>query len=98
MIFSKASLPVWFRNLLDHPPTWPESETHMILQMQAKVHGLGNLGVLTYTYPILSWFEATFCLISPHDEVDHDKIWGRSSRVFLKFGRRHPNLTKLLCP
>ena len=36
----------------------------MILQMQAKVHGLGNLGVLTCTYPIFSKFEATFCLPS----------------------------------
>ena len=62
-IFSKASLPVWFRNLLDHPPTWPESEIQMILQMQAKVHGLGNVAVLTYTYPILSWFEATFAIL-----------------------------------
>ena len=62
-IFSKASLPVWFRNLLDHPPTWPESETHMILQMQAKVHGLGNLGVSTYTYPTLSDFKATFWIL-----------------------------------
>ena len=54
MIFSKASLPVWFRNLLDHSPTWPESETYMILQLQAKVHGLGYLGVLTYACPIFS--------------------------------------------
>ena len=30
----------------------------MILQLQAKVHGLGNLGVLTYTYPIFSEFKA----------------------------------------
>ena len=56
-IFSKASLPGWFRNLLDHSPTWPESETLMILQLQAKVHGMGNLGVSTCTYPIFSWFE-----------------------------------------
>ena len=65
MIFSKASLPVWFRNLLDHPPTWPESESHMILQLQAKVHDLGNLRVLTYTYSILSEFKATFCFLHP---------------------------------
>ena len=64
MIFSKASLPVWFRNLLDHPPTWPESETHMILQMQAKVHGLGNLGVWTTRYASLSDFKATFWIPS----------------------------------
>ena len=32
----------------------------MILQLQAKVHDLGNLGVLTYTYPILSKFKASF--------------------------------------
>ena len=63
MIFSKASLPVWFRDLVDHPPTWPESEAHMILQLQAKVHGLGYLGVSTYTYPILSDFKATFFII-----------------------------------
>ena len=72
MIFSKASLPVWFRNLLDHPPTWPESESHMILQLQAKVHDLGHFGVLTYTYSILSEFKATFRIPSsslPHDEV-----------------------------
>ena len=30
----------------------------MILQLQAKVHGLGNLGVSTYTYPIFSEFKA----------------------------------------
>ena len=35
----------------------------MILQLQAKVHGLGNLRVLTYTYPIFSRFEATFFII-----------------------------------
>ena len=63
MIFSKASLPVWFRNLLDHPPTWPESETHMILQMQAKVHGLVNLGVSTTRYASLSDFKATFRIL-----------------------------------
>ena len=72
MIFSKASLPVWFRNLLDHSPTWPESETHMILQLQAKVHGLGYLGVLTYTYPIFSQFEGPksdpFLPSLPHDQ------------------------------
>ena len=53
-IFRKAS-PRWcFWNFLDHSPTWPESETLMILQMQAKVHGLGNFGVSTLTYPIFS--------------------------------------------
>ena len=35
----------------------------MILQLQAKVHGLGNLGVSTYTYLSLSEFKATFCFI-----------------------------------
>ena len=30
----------------------------MILQLQAKVHGLGNLGVSTYTYSIFSEFKA----------------------------------------
>ena len=35
----------------------------MILQMQAKVHGLGNLGVSTYTYPTLSDFKATFWIL-----------------------------------
>ena len=35
----------------------------MILQMQAKVHGLGNLGVSTCTYPILSKFKATFRIL-----------------------------------
>ena len=71
MIFSKASLPVWFRNLLDHPPTWPESEIHMILQMQAKVHGLGNFGVWTLSYPLLSWFKETFWILPPflNDEI-----------------------------
>ena len=34
----------------------------MILQKQAKVHGLENLGVSTYTYLSLSEFKATFCL------------------------------------
>ena len=69
MIFSKASLPVWFRNLLDHSSTWPESEAHMILQLQAKVHGLGNLGVSTYTYLSLSEFKATFWAFIHHDEI-----------------------------
>ena len=32
----------------------------MILQMQAKVHGLGNFGVLTSTYPIYSYFKDPF--------------------------------------
>ena len=43
----------------------------MILQLQAKVHGLGDLGVLTYTYPNLSDFKATFWIIPPflNDEV-----------------------------
>ena len=44
----------------------------MILQLQAKVHGLGNLGVLTYTYPIFSWFETPksdpFLPSSLHDQ------------------------------
>ena len=35
----------------------------MILQLQAKEHGLGNLGVLTCTYPIFSEFKATFWII-----------------------------------
>ena len=60
---------MWFWNLLDHSPTWPESETHMILQLQAKVHGLGNLAVLTYTYQIFSWFETPKSDPSlPHDD------------------------------
>ena len=33
----------------------------MILQLQAKVHGMGNLGVSTCTYPIFSKFKTTFC-------------------------------------
>ena len=41
----------------------------MILQMQAKVHGLGNLGVSTYTYLSLSEFKATFCLIHSSREL-----------------------------
>ena len=35
----------------------------MILQLQAKVHGVGDLGVLTYTYPNLSDFKATFWIL-----------------------------------
>ena len=35
----------------------------MILELQAKVHGLGNLGVSTYTYSILSEFKATFRIL-----------------------------------
>ena len=35
----------------------------MILQLQAKVHGLRNLGVSTYTYPTFSDFKATFWII-----------------------------------
>ena len=35
----------------------------MILQLQAKVHGLGNLRVLTCTNPTLSDFKATFWII-----------------------------------
>ena len=45
----------------------------MILQLQAKVHGLGNLGVSTCTYPIFSEFKAPksdpFLPSLPHDEV-----------------------------
>ena len=37
----------------------------MILQLQAKVHGLGNLGVSTCTYPTLSDFKATFWILPP---------------------------------
>merc|ERR1712102_183730 len=33
----------------------------MILQLQAKVHGLGNLGVSTDTYQILSEFQLAVC-------------------------------------
>ena len=41
----------------------------MILQLQAKVHGLVNLGVSTCTYASLSDFKATFWIPSlPHDE------------------------------
>ena len=54
MIFSKASLPVWFRNLLDHPPTWPNFYAHKKFDAHQKVHGLGIYIVLTYTYPIFS--------------------------------------------
>ena len=35
----------------------------MILQLQAKVHGLGNLGVLSCTHPNLNDFKATFWII-----------------------------------
>ena len=35
----------------------------MILQLQAKEHGLENLGVLTCTYPIFSEFKATFWIL-----------------------------------
>ena len=47
----------------------------MILQMQAKVHGLENLRVTTYTYPIFSRFKETFWILpsflppSLNDEV-----------------------------
>ena len=97
MIFSKASLPVWFRNLLDHSPTWPESETHMILQLQAKVHGLGNLGVSTCKYPIFSWFETPkfSSLFSLKNEVEHDFFEGLSTSVISKFSRPPPNLTRI---
>ena len=37
----------------------------MILQLQAKVHGLGYLGVSTSTYPIFSEFKATFWILPP---------------------------------
>ena len=56
-IFREASPRGCFWNFFCRPPTLSKSESHMILQLQAKVHGLGNLGVLTYTYPIFSWFE-----------------------------------------
>ena len=52
----------------------------MILQLQAKVHDLGSLGVLTFTYSILSEFKATYRIPSsflpslPHDEVC--EAWG----------------------
>ena len=35
----------------------------MILQLQAQEHGLGNLGVSTYTYPNFSKFKATFWIL-----------------------------------
>ena len=57
MIFLEASPWGCFWIFFCRPPTLSKSESHMILQLQAKVHGLGNLGVLTYTYPIFSWFE-----------------------------------------
>ena len=43
----------------------------MILQLEAKVHGLGDLGVLTCAYPNLSEFKATCCIPPslPHDEI-----------------------------
>ena len=41
----------------------------MILQLQAKVHGLGNLRVLTYTYLSLSDFKATFWIIHSSREL-----------------------------
>ena len=44
----------------------------MILELQAKVHGLGYLSVSTYTYPIFSGFKAPksdpFLPPFPHDQ------------------------------
>ena len=55
----------------------------MILQMEAKVDGLGNLGVSTYTYLSLSAFKATFCLI--HSSRQDFRLGGKGTR-FGKFG------------
>ena len=35
----------------------------MILQLEDKKHGLGNLRVSTYTYPIFNEFKTTFWII-----------------------------------
>ena len=56
----------------------------MILQLQAKVHGLGNLGVSTCTYPIFSEFKATFCTLPP--SLPHDEVCEARGVVVICFG------------
>ena len=63
MIFWKQSYIGGFWNLVGDSPTWPNFYTHKKFDAHQKVHGLDIYIHLTYTYPILSWFEATFCLI-----------------------------------
>ena len=64
----------------------------MILQLQAKVHGLENLEVSTCTYPNLSDFKATFWILPPflNDEVCEARgvvvFYFRSSQVGLLRG------------
>ena len=55
----------------------------MILQLQAKVHGLGNLGVSACTYPIFTEFKAK-------------KLWGESFylRTLLCFAKLRALLLK----
>ena len=52
----------------------------MILQLQAKVHGLGNLRVLSTTYAILSLFKDPFFppYIPPSLTINLLKQGGRS--------------------
>ena len=45
----------------------------MILQLQAKVHGLGYLGVSTCTYPIFSEFKAPKSDPSLPSSLHHDQ-------------------------
>ena len=77
----------------------------MILQLQAKVHGLGNLGVSTCTYPNLNDFEAIF-LINIFNykgfffkiEVERDFFGGLSKRVTLKFSWQPSNFIEFRIP
>ena len=50
----------------------------MILQLQAKVHVLGNLGVLTTTYAILSLFKDPFFPPFHHDKFLYSRSYSGS--------------------
>ena len=71
MIFLKQSYILGFLNLVGDSPTWPNFYAHKKFDAHQKVHGLGIYIYLTYTYPFLSEFKATF-LIPP--SLPHDKF------------------------
>ena len=67
----------------------------MILQLQAKVHGLGYLGVSTCTYANLSNFKATFWIPSSLTRTLRSK-GGRSLLSWELLGRSAPWLVRRL--
>ena len=81
------------------PKIWNEN-LEPIRDFSAKPDLLGNFPTTNHKFTLKKSINTCLTLLGYEwkNEVEHDFTGGLSSRVFLKFARPLPNLTKLLIP